>query len=65
MKNVTLTKDELKDLMRETVKETIAEMMTNKKELLETIEDLNFGKLMKEADNEEFSNEESVMKVLN
>ena len=64
METVTLTKAELKNLLRETVKETLAEMLTDKAELLETMEDYAFGKLMEESDNGECSKEEDVMKVL-
>ncbi len=64
METVTLTKAELKNLLRETVKETLAEMLTDKAELLETMEDYAFGKLMEESDNGEYSKEEDVMKVL-
>lgn len=39
-------------------------MLTDKAELLETMEDYAFGKLMEESDNGEYSKEEDVMKVL-
>jgi len=64
METVTLTKAELKNLLRETVKETIAEIIIDKSELLETMEDWAFGKLMEEADINEYADEKDVMKVL-
>jgi len=64
METIILTKVELKSLMRETVKETLAEMLNDKGEILETMEDWAFGKLMEEADNEEYSSGEEVMNIL-
>jgi len=64
METVTLTKAELKSLLRETVKETLAEILTDKTELLEAIEDYAFGKLMEESDNGEYSDEQDIIKVL-
>ncbi|HPS57640.1 MAG TPA: hypothetical protein PK514_05985 [Spirochaetota bacterium] len=65
METVTLTKSELKALVRETVKETLAEIMTDKAELLEAMEDYSFGRLMEEADNGDFVSEEEIHKALN
>lgn len=61
---VTLTKIELKNLLRETVKETIAEIIIDKSELLEIMEDWALGKMMEDADNNEYVCEEDVMKAL-
>ena len=65
METVTLTKAELKNLVRETVRETLAEIMTDKTELLEAMEDYSFGKLMEESDNGEFVSEDEILKALN
>ncbi len=59
MDTITLNKTELKDLMRETVKETLAEIIIDKTEILEIMEDRAFGKLMEEADNGEYVNEDN------
>lgn len=64
METVTLTKEELKNLLRETVKETLAEIIIDKSELLETMEDWALGKLMEEADVNEYAGEDEIMKVL-
>ncbi len=64
METVTLTKAELKNLVRETVRETLAEIMTDKTELLEAMEDYSFGKLMEESDNGEFASEDEILKAL-
>ncbi len=65
MKTVTLTQAELKNLVRETVRETLAEIMTDKTELLEAMEDYSFGNLMEESDNGEFASEDEILNALN
>jgi len=61
MDTITLTKKELKELLRETVKETLAQLIVNKPEMLEYLEDYYLGKLMQQADNGELVEEKEVL----
>ena len=52
MDTITLTKDELKDIVHESVQETLSELLFNeekREEFLELIEDLSLGRLMEEG----------------
>ena len=67
MDNITLTRDELKDIIHESVHETLTEILSNqdkRSEFLEMIEDFEFGRMMEEAENDESVSEELVMDKL-
>ncbi len=60
MTTITIDKDQLKEL----VKENLAELLRNKQDLLEVIEDLAFGKLIEAGDKSDFISEETIFKTL-
>lgn len=64
METITIDKNELKKIIQDTVKETLNEIISDKKNILEILEDYAFGKLMEESDNDEFVPEKKIMDVL-
>ena len=68
MDTITLTKDELKDIVHESVEETLTEILTDqnkRSEFLEMIEDFEFGKMMEAGDTGEYVEESVIMEKLN
>jgi hypothetical protein len=68
METVTLTKDELKDIVHDSVQETLVEILADKdkrEEFLELVEDFAFGKMMEEGDTGEYVDESIIMDKLN
>lgn len=61
METITIDKTELNHLIRE----NLINILKNKDDLLELIEDIAFGKLMEEGDTSEYVPEEKVLNVLN
>ena len=61
METITIDKTELNHLIRE----NLINILKNKEDLLELIEDIAFGKLMEEGDTSEYVPEEKVLNVLN
>lgn len=67
MGTITLTKDELKDIVHESVEETLTELLTDQKkrsEFLEMVEDFEFGKMMEEGDTGEYVDESVILERL-
>ncbi len=60
MSNIITTEKELKQI----VKENLAELLKNRKDLLEIIEDVAFGKIIEEGDKSHFVPEEVILKTL-
>ncbi|MEJ5362231.1 MAG: hypothetical protein WBK20_03025 [Spirochaetota bacterium] len=60
MSNIITTEKELKQM----VKENLAEILKNRKDLLEIIEDVAFGKIIEEGDKSNFVSEDVILKSL-
>ncbi len=68
METVTLTKDELRDIVHDSVQETLLEILSDKnklEEFLEMVEDFWFGKMIEEGDTGEYVDESVIMDRLN
>ncbi len=67
METITLTKDELKEIVQECMQETIADLLHNSarlSELLESTEDFYFGKMIEQGRTGRFVSEETIMRQL-
>ena len=69
MATITISKDDLKKLISTTVKESLIEVLTTRKDLLEdalieAIEDIGLAKAMEEGDTGEYVSEDVVLRKL-
>lgn len=69
MASITISEDALKKVISETVKESLIEVLTNRKDLLEdavieAIEDIGLAKAMEEGDTGEYVSEGVVLRKL-
>ena len=60
MTTITIEKSELKNL----IKENLAELLKDRSELKELLEDLAFGELIKEGDRGKYVKEKEITKLL-
>lgn len=68
MDSITLTKDELKNIIPDSVEETLTEIFANpdkRLEFLEMVEDFEFGKMIEEGDTGEYVDESVILDRLN
>ena len=69
MASITISEDALKKVISATVKESLIEVLTNRKDLLEdavieAIEDIGLAKAMEEGDTGEYVPEDAVLRKL-
>ena len=60
MDTITINKSELRRLIRE----NLIDILKNRNDLLELLEDISFGKLIEEGDNEDYVSEEEILNDL-
>ncbi len=69
METITLNKNELQELIKTTVRDTIIDVLTQRRDLmedalLEAIEDIGLARAMEEADKDEYVAEEDILNIL-